>query len=238
MIAHADITALLPGGEGDWIVGFADLGGLLHERYAGHPFAIVIGRRLDDAIMDDVADGPVRAYYDHYRDINRRLSDAVRAVADRVRRDGFDCRSVEPTVLDEQVAADYMETMRLDFSHKMAATRAGLGWIGKTDLFVSERFGPRLRLATVLADREVAPVGTPVTESRCGACALCVERCPAKAATGKLWSITVDRDEFYDPWKCREKCRELARTRIGVNESICGICVSVCPVGRAGAGAI
>src|ERR1019366_2714391 len=34
------------------------------------------------------------------------------------------------------------------FAHKTAATRAGLGWIGKTGLFVSPEAGTKLRLAT------------------------------------------------------------------------------------------
>ena len=31
-----------------------------------------------------------------------------------------------------------LPNLRYDISHKMVATRAGLGWIGKTDLFVSK----------------------------------------------------------------------------------------------------
>ena len=63
------------------------------------------------------------------------------------------------------------------FPHKTAATQAGLGWIGKTALFVSPRLGPRLRLATVFTDAEL-PVGEPVTEGRCGSCRRCVDACP------------------------------------------------------------
>ena len=31
--------------------------------------------------------------------------------------------------------------------------------------------------------------------------------------------------------KCREKCGELAKERLNVDERICGLCVSVCPKG-------
>ena len=37
------------------------------------------------------------------------------------------------------------------FSFKYAATRAGLGWYGKNDGIVTERYGPRVRLSAVLA---------------------------------------------------------------------------------------
>jgi len=36
--------------------------------------------------------------------------------------------------------------------HKTAATQSGLGWIGKTAVFVSARFGAAVRLATVFTD--------------------------------------------------------------------------------------
>jgi epoxyqueuosine reductase QueG len=72
----------------------------------------------------------------------------------------------------------------------------------------------------------------PVNISRCGNCNICVDICPAKAANGKLWDITVDREEFFDPWKCRNQCAEFGRVRLGMDARICGICVAACPVGQ------
>ncbi len=124
-------------------------------------------------------------------------------------------------------------TLRHYFSHKMVGTRAGLGWIGKSDLFVSVKFGPRLRLASILVDFPLKPLEPPIDSSRCGKCNVCVEACPAKAATGKLWNIKVDRDEFYDAYKCRDKAKEISLAATGQNEDeICGICIAVCPAGR------
>jgi epoxyqueuosine reductase QueG len=47
-------------------------------------------------------------------------------------------------------------------SHKMVATRAGLGWIGKTDLFVSNKYGPRVRLASIRIDAPVSSINKPI----------------------------------------------------------------------------
>jgi epoxyqueuosine reductase QueG len=112
----------------------------------------------------------------------------------------------------------------------MVATRAGLGWIGKTDLFISREFGPRLRLVSILLKTPVKPKLKPVDMSRCGNCSICVDICPAKAANGKLWDITVDREVFYDPWKCRNQCAEFGMNRLGLDVRICGICVAACPI--------
>jgi epoxyqueuosine reductase len=114
----------------------------------------------------------------------------------------------------------------------MAATRAGLGWIGKTALFISKKFGPRLRLVTILIDHPIECANSPIEESRCGKCRVCVEKCPAQAANGKSWNINLDRDEFFNAFKCREKCRELAWKHLKQRISICGLCVSVCPMGK------
>jgi epoxyqueuosine reductase QueG len=114
----------------------------------------------------------------------------------------------------------------------MVATRAGLGWIGKTDLFISKKFGPRLRLVSILLSTPVKPKSKPVEKNRCGKCNLCVDICPANAANGKLWDITVEREEFFDPWKCHKQCAEFGRSRLGLDVRICGMCVSICPIGK------
>lgn len=114
--------------------------------------------------------------------------------------------------------------------NKMVATRPGSGWIGKTDLFISKQFGPRLRLVSILLKTPVKSKSKPVNISCCGNCNICVDSCPAKASNGKLWNITVDREEFFDPWKCRNQCAEFGRTRLGMDARICGICVAVYPI--------
>jgi epoxyqueuosine reductase QueG len=114
----------------------------------------------------------------------------------------------------------------------MVATRAGLGWIGKTDLFISKKFGTRLRLSSILINKEVKPESKLIDKSRCGNCSICVEKCPAHAATGQLWDIHTDRDIFFDAFRCREKCSEFGRTLLKIEKRICGICVAVCPIGK------
>ena len=69
------------------------------------------------------------------------------------------------------------------FNHKMAATSAGLGWIGKNGLLISPEHGPRLSLATVLTDAPMRP-DVPIEHCLCGECVLCIEHCPSQALTG------------------------------------------------------
>jgi epoxyqueuosine reductase QueG len=106
------------------------------------------------------------------------------------------------------------------FSHKLAAHLAGVGWIGKSCLLLTDRFGPRVRLVSVLTD---APLETGATlDKPCGQCRVCVEACPVKAFTGVEFQAEQGREVRFDVFKCSEYRREHP----------CGLCVSSCPKGR------
>jgi epoxyqueuosine reductase len=214
----------------NYIYGFADLTGLLDRKFEGYDRGISIGRILDKSIVDKVIDGPTMEYYYHYKKINEELEQLTIDISDDLNNNGIESLNIKPTVSTSQIDTEYSATLRTDISHKMVATRAGLGWIGKTDLFISKVCGPRLRLVSILLKTPLIPKSRPVDKSRCGNCNICVAICPAKAATGKLWDITVEREEFFDAWKCRKQCADFGRLKLGVDVRICGMCVAACPV--------
>ena len=216
----------------NYIFGFADLTGLLQNKFIGFNYGISIGRKLDFRIVDQVMNGPTQEYYSHYRQINEELSSLTSRISEDLNKNDIETRNIDPTVSTSDLDSIYFDTLRTDLSHKMVATRAGLGWIGKTDLFISKEFGPRLRLVSILLKTPVESKSNPIDISRCGNCNICVDICPAKAANGKLWDITTDREEFFDPFKCRDQCAEFGWTRLGIDARICGICVAACPVGQ------
>ncbi len=215
----------------DFIVGFADLTGLTSGPYSAYNYGISIGRKLNTEIVDAITAGPTLEYFEHYRDINLELQDLSERIASELIQSGHDALPVRPSVTTDELDNEYNKTLRTPLSHKMVATRAGLGWIGKTDLFVSHDFGPRLRLVSILTRTPLTPKSSPINESLCGSCTICVDECPASAATGQLWDISVDRDEFFDAQKCRNQCREFGEKHLKRDIRICGICVSVCPFG-------
>ncbi len=218
----------------DFIFGFADLQGLIDKKYNDFYYGISIGKRLNDKIIDDIKDGPTIEYYNHYNQVNKELAALTIKIQADLKRAGAESIAIEPTVTvgTEAYSEEYLKTLTVDISHKMVATRAGLGWIGKSDLFISRAFGPRLRLVSMLLRENPGISSAPVNESECGKCNICVIKCPAQAANGKLWNIHVQRSEFFDAFKCRRKCNELARQRLNVDARICGLCVAVCPYGK------
>jgi epoxyqueuosine reductase len=115
------------------------------------------------------------------------------------------------------------------FSHKYAATRAGLGWIGRNSLLVTPEWGPRVFLRTVLFDLAME-AAEPVNESRCGDCTACVEACPCACIHGVEWKPGMDRDQLLDVFTCNQVRLDAIPT-LG-HKDACGFCLLACPTGR------
>jgi len=220
---------LLPREE--FIYGFADLRNIIDESFGNYHYGISIGKKLDDKIVNGIYHGPTLEYYQHYRDINQELALITAAISEDLRKEGIETQCLEPTVTTHELDTVYAKDLTVKVSHKMVATRAGLGWIGKSDLFISNTFGPRLRLVSMLTDVPLKSDAEPVVKSRCGHCKICMNRCPANAINGKTWDVNVKREEFFDAFKCRAKCWEMGQKYLNMDAGVCGICVAVCPFG-------
>jgi len=191
------------------------------------PFGISIGIRLSDSVVDRITvEDPTPEYASHYKGVNALLDDISLRVSDRIQGNGYAALPIPAS----QITKPALHQGAI--SHKAIGAIAGLGWIGKSQLLINPRFGPRLRFASVLT---TMPLRTDVPlENGCGNCEICIKSCPAHAirlseVLGKRWI----REQLFDPDACNQR---LVRFRdnplYGV--SICGICVKVCPFGRTG----
>lgn len=116
------------------------------------------------------------------------------------------------------------------FSFKYAATKCGIGWIGKNDVVITEKYGPRIRLSVILIDYPFF-YGKPYTESHCPKeCELCVNICPYNAIRGVIWDVNKYRNDIIDYHLCNQK-RSLYIKKHGRKNS-CGLCMIVCPYGK------
>ena len=130
------------------------------------------------------------------------------------------------------VAQENETELRALFSFKTAAARAGIGWFGKNDVIITERYGPRVRLSAILVD-EVFEYGEPITVGRCPEdCTKCIDICPCKALKNRQWSIDKDRSDIIDYQKCN-KMRSAFIEKLG-RKNACGLCMAACPFGRSG----
>jgi epoxyqueuosine reductase QueG len=237
LIMHNEIQEIITGCGID-LVGIADLsparaqlvgqGGRIFETY---PRAVSLGCRLANAVVDVIEDHGNRAlvmnYIHHiYSVVNQRLDQAALSVAGFLMERGYLAFPVPAS----QVLS--YETYTGLAPHKTAAHLSGLGWIGKSALLVTRKYGPRIRFATVYTDAPL-PAGTP-QKNRCGSCSLCVDACPAGAITGETFSEEKPRDHIYDAGACNEYMRERRLSLLGkhVFGGNCGLCVQICHFGK------
>lgn len=127
------------------------------------------------------------------------------------------------------MAQNNEEELAAPFSYKYAAVNAGLGWIGKNDVVVTEKYGPRIRLSAVLIDHKFT-YGQKITVSKCpAACEKCVDICPYHALHNVMWNIDTMRNDMIDYRLCNQK-RSLYIEKHG-RKSACGLCMAACPFG-------
>ena len=208
------------------IVGVGDLSGLPPDIRCGLPIGVCVAVKYPKEVIRGIAALPTKEYYNQYNQLNERLDMLVTFGADALKAFGY--RPVPQTrAYVEQYETDYESLL----PHKTIATRAGIGWIGKSALLVTEAFGSMVRISSILTD---APLETakPVNNSKCGDCKACTVACPAGAISGKLWEVGIPRDEFFNARRCRRTARERSFSSFGVEVSLCGRCIEVCPYTR------
>jgi epoxyqueuosine reductase len=205
--------------------GAADFRGFLtppDESGQRFPIALSWAIPMNPKIMASIQNGPNQAYADEYSRVNGHINELSVALSAEIKKRGF--RSLP------LAASNRTDTVNIkgDFPHKTAATRAGLGWVGRHCQLITRSFGSWIRLGTVFTDIEIS-CGPPIERNFCGHCRRCVDACPARALKGNAWHPGISRDELLDARVCDQwKKEHYFQFHNGHN---CGICSAVCPYG-------
>ena len=206
------------------IVGFGNLTGLYDKVRERLPVGISVAVVYPAFVIRGIAELPTQEYREWFDKLNAKLDNIASCGADALHDMGY--RAVAQT--REYVGSGENNDSTI-LPHKTVATRAGIGWIGKSALLVTDKYGSAIRLSSILTD---APLDTtsPINKSKCGTCMICANACPGNAVSGQLWEIGLYRDEFFDPVACRKTARERAKKGFGgENITICGKCIESCP---------
>jgi epoxyqueuosine reductase len=174
-------------------------------------YGISVGFHLSDAILEEILNQPTPLYFHHYQRVNILLDTVGLIVTSAIQDLGYQAMSIPASQIVD------WKTQKGHLSHKHVASAAGLGWIGRNNLLVNEKFGSRIRLVTVLTDLPL--VISPPSIIDCGSCLNCLSVCPAGA-------IKVRQEEF-DHLRCYEQLRTFAKT-LHFSHNICGVCVKAC----------
>ena len=159
-----------------------------------------------EAILDERIE-----YIDVRNAVNKRLNEAAKALAKRIRQAGYQVRDVGG------MSGKWVEGMQHGpISLKHAAALAGLGTIGKNNLLISPTYGTMLWFSAVLTDAALAP-DEGVRLRVCDACRLCVDSCPAHA---------LDDPAALDKKTCANTYFRLVDGKWRIR---CFLCRKVCP---------
>lgn len=219
----ADILNAELRNKGADLVGYGDLSEVSPELRYDLPVGVCVAVKYPKEVIQGIADHPTPEYYAQYRRLNELLDGIVTYGAQILQENGY--RAVARTL--SEVAKQQTDYSSL-LPHKTVATRAGLGWIGKCALLVTEKYGSMVRISTILTDAPL-PVSPPVNDSRCAGCSECQTHCPANAVQGNTWSPTVQRDELVDAAACCATARKLSFQYLQKEMTICGRCIVSCP---------
>lgn len=207
-------------------LGAADLTGIAIPPLAAPPGlnrAISFILAMEPEVMAGLTKGPTREYSRLYRATNERINSLSAELARALTSAGHRAWPVPASVRSDP------DNIRGDFPHKTAATRSGLGWVGRHCQLVTFKLGPWLRLGTVLTDASLE-TGSPMEKSFCGECRACVDACPSGALSGNAWAPGVEREHILNARACDDyKKIHFMDFEGGRN---CGICTAACPFGH------
>jgi epoxyqueuosine reductase len=222
---------------------------------SGANSVIAMAKRIPLGIVKTI---PIPYYYASfgYHDINASLRALASRVALYLEDQGYAAFPTDPSVdrraREVKIISEEPEIkikILGDFSQRHAMAMAGLGEISASGMFVAPKFGPRIRLVSVITTAAFEPDPLPPQKGQFNVCkpnlcgSLCIKKCPAKAIPG---------DGTVDHYRCRyyrnpqtytlEYWKELSEgKKTGKYTSLtakaeghdpgCGICMKTCPLG-------
>ena len=203
-------------------VGYADITNFTPKK--GLNAGVVFYITYPKEIIRTMQNAPTQEYLEELISLNTRLDAVGMKCEEFLVNEGYDAYAQTK----KRLGSDFGEFNSFELPHKTIATRAGLGWIGKSALFTTFKYGSALRLSSVLTN---APLnfGNPILKSKCGKCEICKDSCPGRAISGKEWNYKLKRNEFYDDKKCEKYALKISKENLGKSDTVCGKCIFACP---------
>jgi epoxyqueuosine reductase QueG len=147
-----------------------------------------------------------------YGDEYKHLNDMLKEIGYKLAHE-FNGISIPPTTgAPVDLINNVKDYYPFTISHRVVAEHAGLGWRGKSELIITENYGPAVRFTSILINLPLLQ-GNKI-ENKCGECMACLEACP----------ILKNKNNLAD---YRETCRKYLIS-LDLKYDVCGKCIKAC----------
>ena len=197
-------------------VGFADVNGLASE-FVDLPNAISIVLKIPKETIQLVKDERYGEYWASFHKQIDKLTEISLKGEEYIKNLGYNAFGLTMT----RNECDMKKLLSI-LPYKTMATKSGLGWIGRSALFVTPEYGSAVALGGILTDMPL-DFGTPITDSECDECTNCQEACPVDAINPQKWNDRLSRKDIIDIETCSEYIIDQYKAGLG-----CTKCMSEC----------
>ena len=197
-------------------VGFADVNGLASE-FVDLPNAISIVLKIPKETIQLVKNESYGEYWASFHKQIDKLTEISLKGEEYIKNLGYNAFGLTMT----RNECDMKKLLSI-LPYKTMATKSGLGWIGRSALFVTPEYGSAVALGGILTDMPL-DFGTPITDSECDDCTNCQEACPVDAINPQKWNDRLSRKDIIDIETCSEYIIDQYNAGLG-----CTKCMSEC----------
>lgn len=197
-------------------VGYADVEGLASE-FVDLPNGISLVLKIPKETIQLVKDEDYENYWKSFHEQIAILTDISLKGEEFIKNMGYNAFALTMT----RNECD-MEKLLSILPYKTIATKSGLGWIGRSALFVTPEYGSAVALGAILTDMPLE-FGKPITDSECDDCTNCQDACPVNAINPQKWNDRLKRKDIIDIEACGEYIIDQYKNGLG-----CTKCMSEC----------
>ena len=197
-------------------VGYADVEGLASE-FVDLPNGISLVLKIPKETIQLVIDEDYEDYWKSFHEQIAILTDIALKGEEHIKNLGYNAFALTMT----RNECD-MEKLLSILPYKTIATKSGLGWIGRSALFVTPEYGSAVALGAILTDMPLE-FGTPITDSECDECENCQKACPVNAINPQKWNDRLNREDIIDIEACGGYIIDQYKNGLG-----CTKCMSEC----------
>lgn len=197
-------------------VGYANVEGLATE-LIDLPNGISLVLKLPKKAMQLVKDEDYEDYWKCFHSKVAELSEIALKGEEYIKNLGYDAFALTMT----RNECDMKKLLSM-LPYKTIATKSGLGWIGRSALFVTPEYGSAVVLGAILTDMPLE-FGSPITDSQCDDCENCQKACPVEAINPQKWNDRLNREDIIDIDACFEYIIDQYKNGLG-----CTKCMSEC----------